>query len=84
MKTAVDWLEERFEQCIAWYEGQPKAKEYTFTQLSSDFQKAKEMERKQTFEFADEYAEYSYQQSLNNRFPSPKAPELYYNETYGK
>ena len=46
-KTALEWLEERFEKFLAYYEGHHKAEMYSIHQLSNDFDQAKEMEEGQ-------------------------------------
>ncbi len=46
-KTAVEWLEERFEKFLAYYEGHHKSEMYSIHQLSNDFDQAKEMEKEQ-------------------------------------
>lgn len=44
-QTSVEWLEERFEKFLSYYEGHHKAEPYSIHQLSNDFEQAKQMER---------------------------------------
>ena len=46
-QTAVEWLEERFEKFLSYYEGHHKSEPYSIHQLSNDFEQAKQMEREQ-------------------------------------
>lgn len=68
-KTAVEWLIDQVEDfyCL----------------LPVDMiEKAKEMEKEQKMKFAEEYEQYAWKISNENRCAAPKTPEQYYNETY--
>ena len=44
-QTAVDFLEDCFDKYEKWISGHYKAEAYSFTDLSNDIQKAKELEK---------------------------------------
>ena len=81
-QTAVEWLEEQFQKYTDWIEGDVNATEYSLTQLCSDFEKAKEMEREQ---IEDAYYD---GQSLDAKSVTGQMiidnSISYYNEIYGK
>jgi hypothetical protein len=76
-QTAVDWLEERFEKFIAYYEGHHKAENYSIHQLSNDFDQAKQMEKEQIINAV-------YDSMGTNFDPNMGRAEQYYNETFKK
>jgi hypothetical protein len=51
--------------------------------FSKEIKQALAIEKQQIIDFADKYAEYSYRESMNNRYISPTTAEQYYNKTYG-
>lgn len=76
-QTAVEWLIERFQKYTDWIEGDPRATEYTLTELFNDFEQAKKMEKEQIMESFS----IGIEEGIGCRTLSPKQ---YYNETYGK
>ena len=72
-QTAVEWLEEQFiwmiEDGVDWFDA--------FHSVMAKFQQAKQMEKEQKIEFADEYADAVMGGCINRA-------EQYYNETYNK
>ena len=73
-------LEHLSQKYVDWIEGDNKATEYTLTQLSNDFQQAKQMEKEQMID--------SWYNGFGNRYDLRKHnnaddAEQYYNETYG-
>ena len=45
--TSVEFLEERFQMYLSWYEGHHSAKEYKLEDFAKDFQQAKEMHKQE-------------------------------------
>jgi len=80
-QTAVEWLEERFEKFLAYYEEHHKSEMYSIHQLSNDFEQAKQMEKEQIRD--------AFNQGMNNSvdyfipFLNPNdESENYYNKTF--
>jgi len=46
-QTSVEWLEERFQMYLSWYEGHHSAKEYKLEDFAKDFQEAKEWHKQE-------------------------------------
>ena len=44
---SIEWLEERFQMYLSWYEGHHSAKEYRLEDFAKDFQQAKEMHKQE-------------------------------------
>jgi hypothetical protein len=77
-QTAVDFLEDCFDKYEKWISGHYKAEAYSFTDLSNDIQKAKEMEKQQIIDARVTAP------LINSPFESDyrKEAEQYYNETF--
>jgi hypothetical protein len=73
-QTSVEWLEERFQMYLSWYEGHHSAKEYKLEDFAKDFQQAKEMHKQ---EIIDAFFEGAY--GGDNI-----SGEQYYNESFKK
>ena len=87
-QTAVDWLVNKFQKFLSYYEGNHKAEPYTIQELSNDFEQAKQMEKEQRiaaqmdmFHHMDN-SDYGLDY-LQKRDEAEKYAEQYYNETYG-
>ena len=52
--TAVDFLREKLDKYIMWNEGHHQAEEYTLSNLSDDFEQARQMERQQIIDAVDD------------------------------
>jgi hypothetical protein len=73
-QTSVEWLEERFQMYLSWYEGHHSAKEYKLEDFAKDFQEAREMHKQ---EIIDAFFEGAY--GGDNI-----SGEQYYNEQFKK
>jgi hypothetical protein len=87
-QTAVEWLFEQIygdtNHIISYTtDGKNAIEAFKSKDAIEAFEKAKAMEREQMIRFAENYEEYAYNKSENNRYVSPKTPDQYYNETYG-
>ena len=74
-QTAVSWLKDMLE----WNYGDPQMLEISWKNLDDLLERAKQMEKKQTIQFADEWFN-EYLEGLGDFV----TPEQYYNETYNK
>ena len=52
--TSIEWLEERFQMYLSWYEGHHSAKEYKLEDFAKDFQQAKEMHKQEIMDVFEE------------------------------
>lgn len=81
VQTAVEWLENKFQKFLLYYEGNHKAEPYTILELSNDFEQAKQIEREQIEQAYNDAIEAEKKADYFTIIPSA---EQYYNETYGK
>lgn len=81
-QTAVQWLEDKFQKFLSYYEGNHKAEPYTIQELSNDFEQAKAMEKEQIKDAWLSAWKDSMLDPLEDKYYEPEA-EQYYNETYG-
>jgi len=58
--TSIEWLEERFQMYLSWYEGHHNAKKYTIEDFAKDFEQAKEMHKQEIIDAYEEGKEYQY------------------------
>ena len=75
-QTAVEWLENKFQKFLSYYEGNHKAEPYTIQELSNDFEQAKQMEREQI--------KNAYIVGSVDELPYDEDAQQYYTKTYGK
>lgn len=75
-QTAVEWLVERFQKFLAYYEGHRNAEPYSIHKLSNDFEQAKRMFEKQIIAACN--------QTDVIGLDSEQPGEQYYTKTYGK
>lgn len=81
-QTSVEWLEERFQMYLSWYEGHHSAKEYKLEDFAKDFQEAKEW-HKQEVEDAFQDGKWDWDQHITHGIESQDLAE-YYNVKYKK
>jgi hypothetical protein len=74
--TSIEWLEERFQMYLSWYEGHHSAKEHKLEDFAKDFQQAKEMHKQ---EIIDAYIIADSESTIED---SEHNAEQYYQETY--
>jgi hypothetical protein len=74
MKEMHDWLVDKWSD---------PSKLISCLEVINKIEELLPKEKQQIIDFADKYAEYSYRESMNNRYISPTTAEQYYNETYG-
>lgn len=75
-QTAVEWLEEQILLTSPTV--------YKLMKEANDFNQAKEMQRQQMIDFADNYVDNCVVPNENMAIPTTKDVPQYYNETYGK
>ena len=83
-QTAVDWLENKFQKFLSYYEGNHKAESYTIQELSNDFEQAKQMEREQKIGLLNWMNEVSKVEPMRLETDHDDIVDQYYNETFGK
>jgi hypothetical protein len=77
--TSVEFLEERFQMYLSWYEGHHSAKEYKLEDFAKDFQEAKEMHKQEIIN--------TWYNGYINQSPmidEENCGEQFYNETFGQ